>query len=182
MVLTSWPAHSLYASTTRRSSQRRRPAVFSCRWQRSPCLLFQPAPVTVKRVSHGKYMALCLEGDLLTRDAHNPDSRKHALPSTIPLWSCFIVFCATYRTLCSRFSNVSVMNVMTFKRELERVDCQSALFSLTRGVCGHHLDVPLHWVFAVINEMFRITPNVFRSSRSSLFFKKKQKGHDTESY
>ena len=52
---------------------------------------------------------------------------------------------------------------MTFTRELGGVDCQSALFSLTRDDCGHRPDVPNHRVFAVITEMFRITPNVIHN-------------------
>ena len=32
------------------------------------------------------------------------------------------------------------------ERELEGVDCQSALFSLTRGVCGRRLVVPHHGI------------------------------------
>ena len=44
--------------------------------------------------------------------------------------------------------------------ELEDVDCQSALFSLTCGVLGHGLNVPHHLVFAVIVSMFRITLDV----------------------
>ena len=47
-----------------------------------------------------------------------------------------------FAALNVRFMNVVVprktpeVRVMTFKRELEGVDCQSALFSLTLGVCG----------------------------------------------
>ena len=59
--------------------------------------------------------------------------------------------------------------------ELEDVDCQSALFSLTCGVCGHGLNVSHHLVFAVIVSTFRITPNVIHNSLLRRF-SEKQKG------
>ena len=52
------------------------------------------------------------------------------------------------------------VRLMTFNlEEFGGVDCQSALLSLTCGVCGHcRCSAPR--VFAVITEMFRNTPNV----------------------
>ena len=61
--------------------------------------------------------------------------------------------------MCMTRSVVDV-RLMTFKRDLGSVGYQSALFSLTRGVCGLRDDVPHHWVLAVMTERLRTTPNV----------------------